>query len=110
MAFHAVLFTTGCILIFLGPPVLNLGQALVVGSLFASGAMSAQLWALAYTTERKLEGLTLGELNGHARLAAIGAELQTLTAALQAKYPALEELEVSRLTVDQIRERAIKRS
>lgn len=84
-------------------PLQNLGQALIVGSLFASGAMGAQLWALAFNDERRIERLTLGELYGYGDLAVAGAEMQKIVVLLKRHYPALDDVEISRLTIEQIR-------
>jgi hypothetical protein len=107
MAFHAGLFVAGCVMVFINP-LQNLGQALIVGSLFASGAMGAQLWALAFNDERRIERLTLGELYGYSNLAAAGAEVQRIVDLLKRQYPALDDVEIGRLPTEQIRSLAAR--
>lgn len=59
-AFLVACFATGIAFTFLGEALASLGIALIVGALFAGGAIVAQIWSFAVQEERDLFNEALG--------------------------------------------------
>lgn len=103
---HLLAFVVGVVLSLVGEPVRDLGFALVVGSLFASGALWGQLWAVAFQREKQLLERTVGPNFLHEDLDTLGAELR----AAMDRVANLGGLSgdgqpISRMSIDQIRSR-----
>jgi fatty acid desaturase len=65
VAFNAVCFTAGVVLVFFGDIAASVGVALIVGALFSFGAFVSQFWAVVAQQEHEL----IKELEGDDRLA-----------------------------------------
>jgi len=77
---HLLFLVAGGTMTVIGDPVRDLGFALVVGSLFAGGALGAQVFGFAHERETQLRERTLGPLYFAEDLAELGAELSDATA------------------------------
>lgn len=59
--FLTACFATGIVFTFLGETLASLGIALIIGALFAGGAIVAQVWAYAVQEQRDLYYTALGD-------------------------------------------------